>query len=248
MRRLFERVWHFRRLIISNVFLVDGGPGDRWLVDCGHWLERGALLREIRRTGFRPADITGVLLTHRHSDHAGNARFLHDRFGLKILAHEEDAAILSGARVRPYMDPAGGRADVRVMVAFENRWPARVPVERALVQGDRVAGLEVHWMPGHTEGSVFYRHDATRTLLTGDSLLTAIPPLVRRAGFSLAYPIFSTDVSRAVGSVLAFHRAAHGYENLLAGHGRPVLGEARSKVDAWLARSGHLSASATSAT
>ena len=236
MKRLFPNVVHFSRLVISNVFLVDGGPGDRWLIDCGHWLERGALVREIKRTGLVPGDLTGILLTHRHSDHAGNARFFHERFGMKVFAHEDDAKILSGELPRPRMDPAGSRPDVRVMVAFENRWPSRVPIERTLRQGDSVGGLEVHWIPGHTEGSVFYKHEATNSLLTGDSLLTAIPPLVRRAGFSLAYPIFSTNLRLAHDSVLAFHRAAHAYENLLAGHGRPVLGNARARVDDYLAR------------
>ena len=60
-------------------------------------------------------------------------------------------------------------------------------------RGDAPGGLEVHWTPGHTEGSVFYRHEATKTLLTGDSLLTSVPPLVIRRGLSLAYHIFSTS-------------------------------------------------------
>ena len=239
MRRLPNGVYHLRRLLISNVFLVDGGPGDRWLVDCGHWLERAPLLREIKRTGFAPREITGVLLTHRHSDHAGNARWLRERFGVKVFAHRHDAEILDGTKPRPFMDPKGARPDVRLLVAFENRWPSRVPVDRALEEGDRVAGLEVHHIPGHTDGSVFLRDEKTRTLMTGDSLLTAIPPLVRRTGLALAYPIFSSDRERAIRSVLAFHRAGHAYENLLAGHGVPMVGDARARVMEYLGRAGY---------
>ena len=239
MRRLYDSVYHLRRLLISNVFLVDGGPGNRWIVDSGHWLERAPLLREIKRTGLAPRDVTGVLLTHRHSDHAGNARWLRERFGVKVHAHRRDAEILDGTRPRPYMDPKGARADVRLLVAFENRWPSRTPVDRALDEGDVVAGLEVHHTPGHTDGSVFYRDAKTGTLMTGDSLLTAIPPLVRRTGLALAYPIFSSDRERAIASVLAFHRAGHAYQNLLAGHGVPMIGDARARVLEYLQKSGY---------
>lgn len=239
MRRLPGGIFHLRRLLISNVFLIDGGPGSRWLIDTGHFLERGALVREIKRTGLAPRDVTGVLLTHRHSDHAGNARYLREKFGIKVFAHRSDAEILDGTIDRPHMSPIGSTPLVRIMVAFENRWPARVPIDRALGEGESIGGLEVHWTPGHTEGSVFYRHEATRTLLTGDSLLTSVPPLVIRRGLSLAYDIFSTNRANAVESVVAFHRAGHDYENLLAGHGPPLLGEARRKVLAFLEQAGH---------
>lgn len=239
MRKLPGGIFHLRRLFVSNVFLVDGGPGSRWLVDTGHFLERGALVREIRRTGLSPRDVTGVLLTHRHSDHAGNARWLREQFGIKVFAHRKDAEILDGSAERPRMSPVGSTPLVRIMVAFENRWPARVPIDRALDEGDAPGGLEVHWTPGHTEGSVFYRHEATKTLLTGDSLLTSVPPLVIRRGLSLAYDIFSTNRSTAVDSVVAFHRAGHDYANLLAGHGPPLLGDARQRVLAFLEAQGH---------
>ena len=64
-----------RGVLASNVFLLDGGRGSRFLVDTGHFAELPALLLELRRRGIGPRDLTGVLLTHRHSDHAGNARF-----------------------------------------------------------------------------------------------------------------------------------------------------------------------------
>ena len=237
MKRLLGGgIAHLTRVRVSNVFLLDGGPGNRWLVDCGHWVERGVLLREIRRTGLAPRDITGLLLTHRHSDHAGNARFLRERFGIRIFAHRRDAEILDGTTPRPHMSPAGADPIVRILVAFENRWPSRVPVDRALDDGETAAGLEVHWTPGHTEGSVFYRHAETRSLLTGDSLLTSKPPLVIRRGLALAYRIFSTDVEGSVRAVREFHRAGHPYDNLLAGHGPPLLGGARERVLEFLAR------------
>lgn len=229
MRRVVGSIHRCSRMIVSNVFLLDGGPGDRWLVDTGHWSERAMLLWELRRAGLRPRDLTGVLLTHRHSDHAGNAAYL-QRHGAKVFAHRHDAEVLAGTAPRPLMrSRAGGTAMALLLAQFENVAPASgFEVERALDDGDVVAGLEVHWMPGHTEGSVFYRHEGTRSLLSGDMLLAAIPPFTIIQRMAMPYPTFTTDMARALESLRAFHDRGITYDNLLAGHGRPILGGARN--------------------
>ncbi|MBP6833534.1 MAG: MBL fold metallo-hydrolase, partial [Deltaproteobacteria bacterium] len=136
----------FRRLMVSNVYLLDGGPGDRWLVDSGHWSERLQLLSELRSTGLRPSELTGVLLTHRHSDHAGNAAYLQREHGVKVLCHRADAAVLDGSTPRFRLGLKGNPLE-RALGAFENAFPARLRVDRALDHGDTVAGLAVHLLP-----------------------------------------------------------------------------------------------------
>jgi glyoxylase-like metal-dependent hydrolase (beta-lactamase superfamily II) len=227
----------FRTLFVSNVYLLDGGPGDRWLIDCGHWTERYQLLAELRRSGLRPSELTGLLLTHRHSDHAGNAAFLKREFGLAIYAHRADAEVLSGAAPRV---PLGTRGTLleRTLGHVENRWPARVDVDRALDEGEQIAGLEVHHVPGHTEGSVFYRHPATGSLLTGDTLLTARPPLTIIKDIVPPYDAYSLDLAKAHASLERFHRAGWSYEHVLAGHGKPLTTDARRKVLQALGRLG----------
>ncbi len=224
---------HLRAVLVSNVFLLDGGRGDRWLIDCGHWSERFTLLFELRRAGLRPSDLTGVLLTHLHSDHAGNARYLQRVHGVRIHAHRRDAETLARAE-RARMVRGEGSQIAGLIAEFENYWPARLDVDRALDDGERVAGLEVHWIPGHTDGSVFYRHEGTGALLSGDSLLTALPPLVIRRGFALPYSTFSADLPRAIESVRAFHARGVPYEHLLPGHGPPIVGGAREAALAFL--------------
>lgn len=216
-------------LVVSNVYLLDGGPGDRWLVDSGHWTERVQLLAELRRSGYRPSELTGVLLTHRHSDHAGNAAHLQRAYGLKVYAHRADAEVLEGAAPQPRLGERGSPLE-KLLCAFENRWPARLRVDRALEEGEAVAGLEVHHVPGHTEGSVFYRHGATACLLTGDTLLTARPPLTIVRDIVPPYPAYSVDVRLAHASLEAFHARGWHYEHVLAGHGRPLLHRARERV------------------
>lgn len=235
MRTVLAPIRHLHRLRISNVYVLDGGPGDVWIVDTGHVAERLTLLLELRSAGIRPRDVTGVLLTHRHSDHAGNAAFLQRRYGVPVYAHRADAEVLAGTRPRPRLTRGEGNALAGLFARVENRWPAAsLVVDRALEDGDTIAGLEVHWVPGHTDGSVFYRHATTGVLLSGDTLLTAHPPLTLRRGLATPYPSFTTDMARAHASIRAFHARAFAYDHLLAGHGPPLLGGARDRVLALL--------------
>jgi len=242
MRTVITPLRHLHLLRVSNVFVLDGGPGDVWLVDTGHVAERLTLLLELRRAGLRPSDLAGVLLTHRHSDHAGNAAFLQRRYGVRIYAHRADAEVLAGRAPRPMLSRGEGDVLAGMFAQIENRFPAAsLVVDRALEEGDQVAGLEVHWVPGHTDGSVFYRHEPTKALLSGDTLLTAHPPLTLRHGLAMPYPSYATDLSRAHESLRAFHEKSAPYENLLAGHGPPLLGRARERVLAMLERDNVLS-------
>ena len=235
MKHVVGPLHRLRGMFVSNVFVLDGGPGDRWIIDTGHVLERLALLAGLRATGFAPREVTGVLLTHRHSDHAGNAAFLHRRFGIPIVAHRGDAEILSGRTTRPVMRTRTRHPATKIMAAIENRTRIRVPVDRALEDGDTIGSLEVHHAPGHTAGSVLYRHAGTASLLSGDTLLAAIPPLTLRQGMSLPHPDFADDVDLAIRSLRRFHERGFAYENLLAGHGRSILGGARHAAERLLA-------------
>lgn len=229
MRVVVAPFHRFSSLVVSNVYLLDGGPGDRWLIDSGHWSERWQLLYELRATGIRPSELTGVLLTHRHSDHAGNAAFLQREYGVKVLCHRADADVLDGSAPRAVMGHKGNPLE-RALSAFENRYPAQLRVDRALDDGDTAASLEVHLVPGHTEGSVFYRHAATGCLLTGDTLLTARPPLTILRDVVRAHDAFSLDTAQAHAALDAFHDAGWHYDHVLAGHGRPLVGGARGRV------------------
>lgn len=232
MKPIVGALKQLSRLIVSNVFLLDRGPGARWLVDSGHWSERMTLLAELGRAGMRPGELTGVLLTHRHSDHAGNAAFLQRRHGVKIYAHSADAAVLDGSAPRPRIRPGrDATAFTKFCAQFENRLPAStVRVDHTLEHGDEVAGLEVHSVPGHTAGSVFYRDEQTSTVLSGDMLLAAHPPLTWRQGMALPYPAYAEDIDQAHVSLRAFHDSGLAYDNLLAGHGRAIIGGAHERA------------------
>ena len=231
LARVVGPLHRVRGLLASNVFVLDGGPGDRWVVDTGHPLERRTLLAGLRSAGFSPSELSGVLLTHRHSDHAGNAAYLRRTFGLPVLAHREDAAILDGRATQPPLRASSGDRIAWAFAQIENRTATRVPIDRALEDGDTVGSLEVHHVPGHTEGSIFFRHAGTRSLLSGDMLLAAVPPLTIVQRMCLPHPDYAVDLAQALDSLRRFHATGLEYDNLLAGHGRPILGGGRERAE-----------------
>jgi len=110
--------------------------------------------------------------------------------------------------------------------------------DQLLVDGESIVfGCEVVRAiatPGHTPGSTCYLwHDR---LLTGDTLLTAHPPLTIRRGLAAPYPSYTVDLAQAHASLAGFHHKVARYEHVLAGHGPPLVGGARDRVLAFLER------------
>ncbi len=76
-RQLADDLWlvdtqfQGERQIIASYLIV--GEGELALVDVGAAATLGPLLAGVRAAGFDPADITRLLLTHVHLDHAGAA-------------------------------------------------------------------------------------------------------------------------------------------------------------------------------
>ena len=90
---------HLRQasLKIANVWLHEDANG-RFLIDTGHPLERLLLMSNLWKAGVRmKGDLTAVLLTHRHADHAGNAAFVRKFFGARVYCHADEAEILRGS-------------------------------------------------------------------------------------------------------------------------------------------------------
>ncbi len=78
----------------SNVFLVSG-PSYRLLVDTGPQYKGTRLTGTLQNKAGGKVD--GLLLTHTHFDHAGNARLVKETFGCEVFVHRsEEAYLLSG--------------------------------------------------------------------------------------------------------------------------------------------------------
>lgn len=217
---------HLKRLgtRISNTWLFQDPQGLKFLIDTGHPLERLPLLADLWAAGIRmPGDLTAILLTHRHSDHAGNAAFLRKRFGARVICHREDAALLSGEK-HPLALESSQPFIKRWMCRVEDRHPAICTVDDVYEAGDWKWGFRIFPVPGHTEGSVMIWNEKTKTLFSGDSILVGTSLNRSSKKLRAADPDFSVEPETAIRSVRRFLEAVPPVEYLCSGHG-PVVDE-----------------------
>jgi len=146
----------------GGVALVDPGPSTT--------LER--LLSVLEERGIRPADLTHVLLTHIHLDHAGATGTLLDRNGrIEVFVHEAGAPHV--------IDPSRLLASAGRLYGddMQRLWGEvrAVPRERVRVlHGDEsiaIAGrtLQVAYTPGHASHHVSYFDPASGVAFVGDT-------------------------------------------------------------------------------
>jgi len=118
-------------------------PQGHILVDGGYEETAPVILGNVRKLGFRPADVKFLVVTHAHNDHAGGLAALKAATGAQLLAlAAERKALEEGYNV--------GEFDYGV----QRFTPVRV--DRTLRDGETVrlggSALTVHWTPGHTQG------------------------------------------------------------------------------------------------
>jgi len=155
---------------LVNVFALLDEDGQVTLVDCGGKRASKSIVAGLADLGIAPVDVTRIVLTHAHSDHAGGLADMRARTGAPVAAHHSDAAYLRN-----------GRAPVRDHSATGGRLVGRLPgggfppveVSDELADGDVLdvgGGLRVVHTPGHTPGHVALLHEPSRVLITGDSI------------------------------------------------------------------------------
>ncbi|MEW5855427.1 MAG: MBL fold metallo-hydrolase [Myxococcota bacterium] len=135
---------------------------------------RSALVSQLAEAGIRPEDVSFILLTHTHGDHAGELEDLPD---VPVVVSPEEAAWLGGL--------GEGRVDLFTWRTVAG-WEALAPRLRVLRWAEEPVGplprsadlfgdgtVLVLPTPGHTPGSlsVLLRTQAGRTLLLGDAAL-----------------------------------------------------------------------------
>lgn len=207
-------------LHISNVWLLTDDAGRRFLIDSGHATERTLLISWLWRHGVRrKGDLTAILLTHRHCDHADNAAALRERFGAEVCIRENDADYLTGAQPSPKLRRGIGALTDELACAWEDRFPARSTVDRRFGLGPFAWDFTIYEAAGHTEGSSFLYHGPSATLFSGDVLLSGLPPFRFFERLGPAMAVFSVDVVAAHRHLLDFLAAPPPIARIATGHG-----------------------------
>jgi glyoxylase-like metal-dependent hydrolase (beta-lactamase superfamily II) len=155
--------------IVGSYLLV--GENEIAIIDPGPGSTAEALLSGLREAGYNPQDVTHLIATHIHLDHAGAMGSLIQQMPrAKVLVHSNGAPHL--------IDPSKVVASATRIYGerMQTLWGAiePVPQERVHVIEDedvlRVAGrrLEVHYTPGHAIHHVIFFDVHSGELFAGD--------------------------------------------------------------------------------
>jgi len=172
-----ERTENRRRLLTHPIYAyVIEHPEGRMIVDTGvspdfqkQWKKGfyadamaydpgpdGSFVQRLEQNGWGPEDFDWVVLSHLHTDHAGNAPIFKDA-GCKILVHEDElrgAVTVKGSLVRDDDVTLWGVTSQQGFVRAN--WGFLVPDRATTLYGDVevMKGVWVVSLPGHTWGTV----------------------------------------------------------------------------------------------
>ena len=163
-----------------GVYLLDTSEGLS-LFDCGPSSCIPALKAGLAERGHELGDVTNLLLSHIHLDHAGAA-------GSLVREHPELRVWVSEVGAPHLIDPSRLERSARRLYGetFDGLWGelAPVPEQNVRIAADRAVGLEVFAAPGHAshhvcyfDGSTLYAGDAAGVRIQlSRSVLPPTPP------------------------------------------------------------------------
>ncbi len=213
-----------RAAIVSNIWLLQDSLGRNYLIDSGFALERKALDISLWRSGIRnTGDLEAILLTHRHSDHAGNAAWLREKFDCPVLCHKNDAPYLDGRLKHVPLKYGVGNLFDDACSYYENNHHVQMKIDEVFESHELTHGFRVIPVFGHTEGSSMLYHEETKTLFSGDAILSGPPPLRIVERFSLAIEAYCCDAQACWQATLDFLVDHPPIVYLCTGHG-PFVG------------------------
>ena len=235
---------------LYNCYVIhDGGNGQPFVVDLGMPSQISFVAKVLSDRGSDLSELGAAIATHGHADHVGGLPTLRDQHGTDVYLPIAIAEMRAGTRalrppgikevsqILPVMasqprDLAASRevSGTAASIGWNGK-EVRLPFEPDswLSDGDHLPGLpdwQVLNTPGHSDDSTCLFHAPSRTLLSGDAVLSANG----RAWFN---PEF---VDPELSAISETRLRALDVEYLLPGHGLVVTGsrvmtEARTHSD-----------------
>jgi glyoxylase-like metal-dependent hydrolase (beta-lactamase superfamily II) len=218
---------YFIRLPVGHAYLWHD-PDGLTLIDTGLPGSAPPIADAIRQSGYQPADLRRLVLTHFHADHVGAAAAIANWGEVEVLAHHADAPFIRAAATGPTPDLADGEQPIYDQVMSQlPAEPVTPPrIDREIGDGDEIGfgdGAVAVAVPGHTPGSVAFYLPRHRVVFTGDAV-------ARRDNRTVICGVFNVDRAQAAAS---FRRLA-GLSVAVAcfGHGEPLTHDAAAALEA----------------
>jgi glyoxylase-like metal-dependent hydrolase (beta-lactamase superfamily II) len=213
-----------------NSFAFVEEDGQVTLVDCGLKRAPRRIVEGLAGIGKRPADVTRIILTHAHGDHAGGGREMVERCAVEgVQIHEDDVQYIRAGRNAPAADTTMGRLMSRGGPAtFEP-----FPITAELADGqllDVGGGLRVLHTPGHSPGHVSLLHQGTGVLITGDAIFNM--------AWGMTWPLATICTSASQNKQSAHVLGEVDYDVAAFTHGPEIRDNAREAVRGFLRRKG----------
>jgi len=210
---------------LSNAFLIV--EDELTLIDTGLNGSQRHIVRFLNELGRSPNEITQIIITHCHLDHAGSVAALKELTGAKIAAHKAEADYVSKVLPLPY----------RKRPAYPMSWALHLLFLRILnYPGAKVdilledgsvlhplGGLQVIHTPGHAPGHICLYSPERRILFPGD-LMT-----VRRSSLALPGNTYAYDLDQAFISLRKLRGLS--VDVLCPSHGNPLTNHATAELE-----------------
>ena len=157
-----------------NGFMLRDDDGQVTLIDMGIASSGAKVIAALRAIGSGPADVTRLMVTHCHPDHAGGAAHVSRETGRPVDVHTGDAEFLRTG-TQPTSDSSYRLG--RLMRRLPDPKQERVTVGEELTDGQVVpfaGGIRVVHTPGHSPGHASFLHEDSGVLITGDAIFNVL--------------------------------------------------------------------------
>ena len=168
--RVVRGVFQIRALGSRVTALI--GRDRALLIDAGMKGSAGLIQSGLDELGISADDLSGVIITHYHPDHAGGVQELVHERDIPVMAHRLDSAFLKGAEEQP--NPFQRRLMARITAPLMEKVNApTTPIDTELEDGDVIPfdyPVQIVHTPGHTPGSITIYLPDHKVVIIGDAL------------------------------------------------------------------------------
>ncbi len=203
-----------------NCYLLKTGL-DFFLIDTGFSSKKALLVNELENAGCNPGNLKLIILTHGDIDHTGNCAYLREKYGTKIVMHNDDTGMAENGDMSLNRKNKPDKVSIifRLIGVFfggsikYDKFKPDIIIEGGQDLSEFGYNARIIHIPGHSKGSIGIL-TAEGSLFCGDLLINFIKP-----GFHF-YIDSMADAKSSIEKLSKFK-----IDTVYPGHGRPFIWE-----------------------